>query len=229
VRILGAGRIAAARRGPRPPIRRADDAVTPALVLTLAVAYLLGALPATSLIIRRYAGVNIRSIGSGNAGAMNVLDHIGLAPALLVAFIDIGKGAFAVWLAYQLGLSDGHAVLAGLFVVAGHDWSIFMRFAGGNGTAPTVGALLVLLPEATLGAVALAFAIWLVTHSRRFAGLIGLLSVPATAYALEAPDELLLGAVVLIGLVFVKIGRFEGFHAREAAAIIAARAPGLRR
>lgn len=185
--------------------------MTPELALALAFAYLIGAVPATSLIVRWYAGVNIRSIGTGKPGAMNVLDHVGLAPALLAAGIDIGKGALAVWIAYQLELSDAHAVLAGLLAVIGHDWSIFLRLGGGNGTAPAVGALLVLLPEATLAAVALSFGLWVVVRSRRFAGLIGLLSVMPVAYALESPDGLVLGAAVIIGFVFVKIGSVEGF------------------
>ena len=185
--------------------------MTLALVLVLAAGYLVGSLPVSSLIVRWYAGTDIRAIGSGNAGAMNVLDHIGLAPALLVAFVDIGKGAAAVGLAYEAGLGDGAAVVAGLLAVAGHDWSIFLRLGGGNGTAPAVGALLVLLPEATLAAVALTFAVWVILRSRRLAGFVGLLSVTPIAYALREPDPLLLGALVLIAFVFVKIGRFEGF------------------
>ena len=185
--------------------------MTLALVLVLAATYLIGSVPASSLIVRWYAGVDIRATGSGKPGAMNVLDHVGLAPALLVAFIDIGKGAAAVGLAYQAGLGDGAAVTAGLFAVAGHDWSIFLRLRGGNGTAPAVGALLVLLPEATLAAVVLTFAVWVILRSRRLAGFVGLLSVTPIAYALQEHDPLLLGALVLVAFVFVKIGRFEGF------------------
>ena len=181
------------------------------IVLVLAASYLIGSLPAASLFVRWYAGVDIRAVGSGNAGAMNVLDQIGFAPALLVAFIDIGKGAATVALAYQAGLGDGAAVLAGLLAVAGHDWSIFMRLGGGNGTATAVGALLILLPAATLAAMVLTFAAWAIVRSRRFAGFVGLLSVTPIAYALREPDPLLLGALLLLAMVFVKVGRFEGF------------------
>ncbi|MDA1062469.1 MAG: glycerol-3-phosphate acyltransferase [Chloroflexi bacterium] len=187
------------------------EAVTPELVLVLAAAYLMGSVPATSLIVRWYAGVDIRSVGSGNAGAMNVLDEIGLAPALLVAFVDIGKGAAAVGLAYQVGLGDGAAVTAGLLAVVGHDWSIFLRLGGGNGTSPAVGALLVLVPAATLAAMVLTFALWVTLRSRRLAGFVGLLSVTPIAFALNEHDPLQLGALLLVMLVFVKIGRFEGF------------------
>ena len=184
--------------------------MTLAFVLVMAAAYLVGSLPASSLIVRWYAGADIRSVGSGNAGAMNVLDQFGLAPALLVAFVDIGKGAAAVALAYQAGLGDGAAVLAGLLAVVGHDWSIFLRLGGGNGTAPVVGALLVLLPAATLAAVVLSFGIWVVVRSRRFAGFVGLASVTPIGYALREPEPLLLGALLLLVFVFVKISRFEG-------------------
>src|SRR5207248_1356890 len=94
-------------------------------------------------------------MGTGNPGTMNVLDTVGWRAASLVAIGDVCKGAAAVALAYAAGLSDREAVLAALAAVAGHDWSIFLRFDGGNGTAAAVGGLLGILPFETLATTAI--------------------------------------------------------------------------
>ena len=181
------------------------------LVLVLGAAYLLGSTPSSYLVVRWMTGRDIRDIGSGNPGTMNVLDHVGLLPAVLVGAGDIGKGVAAVLLAYLAGLGDGAAVFAALLVVAGHDWSIFLRLGGGNGTGPTVGVLLALLPVATLISTVVAFLVWRVVGSRRLGGLTGLLAVTPFAYALGSPQVSVVGAAGLIALVFVKVWRVEGF------------------
>ncbi len=183
------------------------------LVLVLGAAYLLGSIHSSYLVVRWMTGRNIREIGSGNPGTMNVLDHVGLFPAVLVGVGDVGKGAAAVSLAYLVGLGDGAAVLPGLMVVAGHDWSIFLRLRGGNGTGPTLGALLALLPVATLISTVVAFLVWRAVGSRRLGGLAGLLAVTPFAYALGSPQAPMVGATGLIALVFVRVWRVEGFAA----------------
>ena len=105
------------------------------VAMAFAIAYLLGSIPTSYIVVYLLTGRDIRSIGNGNPGTMNVWDNVGLAPALLVAIGDIGKGMAAVSAAYLLGLGDTEAVLAALLAVAGHDYSIFLRFDGGNGTA----------------------------------------------------------------------------------------------
>ena len=183
----------------------------PALVLVLVAAYLLGSIPSSYLIVRSLTGEDIRRIGSGNPGAMNVRDHVGLGPALVVGAADIGKGAAAVWLAYLAGPGGAAAVLAGLMAVAGHDWSIFLRLSGGNGTGATVGAIIGLLPAAGLLGAVLAFVVWRVGATRRLAGLLGLLSVIPIAYVLDAQRTPMAGAALLLVLLFVRLWRVEGF------------------
>ncbi len=181
------------------------------LALVLLGAYLLGSIPSSYVIVRLVSGQDIRSIGSGNPGTMNVRDHVGWKPAIVVGAADIGKGAAAVGLAYAAGLGDIEAVLAGMMAVAGHDWSIFLRFHGGNGTGATVGALIALLPAPGLIAAVLAFVLWRLGASRRLAGLTALLSVIPIAYVLDAPPTPMLGVAVLVSLLFVKLWRVEGF------------------
>jgi len=103
--------------------------------------YLLGSIP-FGLVLTRMAGLgDIRTIGSGNIGATNVLrtGNKGLAAATLI--LDSGKGAFAVVLA-SWHLSHEAAAIAGLFAVLGHNFPVWLKFKGGKGVATTLGVLL---------------------------------------------------------------------------------------
>lgn len=181
------------------------------LAMVLATAFVLGSVPTSYIVVHLLTGRDIRTMGNGNPGTMNVWEHVGLWPALFVAFGDIGKGMAAVGIAYLAGLHDGEAVLAALVVVAGHDFSIFLRFRGGNGTAAAVGGLFALVPAATLPAAGLAFILFLVTGSKRWSGAVGLLLVPAFAYFVDYPDVKIVGVLLLLTVTALKIIRFEGF------------------
>ena len=111
------------------------------LILCAALGYLLGSIP-FGLVLTRAAGLgDIRSIGSGNIGATNVLrtGNKGLAAATLI--LDSGKGAFAALLASAL-LWPSAGVTAGLFAVIGHNFPVWLKFKGGKGVATSLGVLL---------------------------------------------------------------------------------------
>lgn len=179
--------------------------------IAFAVAYLLGSIPTSYLIVYLVTGRDVRSIGNGNPGTMNVWDNVGAVPAILVGLGDVGKGMAAVGVAYWLGYGDVVGILLGLTAVIGHDFSIFLRFHGGNGTAAAVGALLALVPTAVIPAAGVAVAITVVLHSKRVGGIIGLLLIPALAAWQAYPDVKVWGTVALLTVVALKIIRFEGF------------------
>ena len=181
------------------------------VAMALAIAYLLGSIPTSYIVVYLLTGRDVRGIGNGNPGTMNVWDNVGLAPALIVAVGDIGKGMAAVSIAYLLGLGNIPALFAGLMAVVGHDYSVFLRFHGGNGTAAAIGALMALVPIATLQACALAFVLYMVTRSKRLSGLVGLLAVPVLSYVASYSDVKIVGVVLLLTVTAVKIVRFEGF------------------
>lgn len=126
--------------------------------VAILVAYLLGSISFSYVIVRVLKGVDIRTIGSGNAGATNVLRACGMAPALLALVLDIGKGLAAVLVARWMGASTPVLGAVGLAAVAGHMYPVFLGFRGGKGVATAAGTLgsLALLP--TLAA-ALLFAV----------------------------------------------------------------------
>ncbi len=112
-------------------------------------AYLLGSISFSYLIVRLLKGIDIRTVGSGNAGATNVLRAAGKGPALVALVLDIGKGALAVVLARALGAGPGFVAAVGVAAVLGHVYPIWMGFKGGKGVATAAGTLLALVPWAT--------------------------------------------------------------------------------
>jgi glycerol-3-phosphate acyltransferase PlsY len=134
------------------------------LALVAVIGYLLGSIPIGYLLGRRQGKVDIRSIGSGKTGAANVFRTAGRKWGLLVAALDICKGALAVVVAGLIIRGDyllvgdsslwwlltSAQVLAALAAVAGHIWSPFLKFKGGRGVATFFGGLVALCPVAAL-------------------------------------------------------------------------------
>jgi len=137
------------------------------LGISLVVAYLIGSIPTSYIFTKIIKRTDIREHGSGNVGATNVFRIAGKVPAILVLVLDIFKGAFAVGFLPQIFFNsatspdmslEGYKILLGICVIAGHIWSVFLKFSGGKGVATTAGVLLLLAPKA-LAASAL---IWVI-------------------------------------------------------------------
>ena len=114
--------------------------------IAIICAYLIGSVPTAYVVARLSKGIDIRAIGSRNMGAMNVFYKVGFAEGLLVLTVDIGKGAGAVALARWLGVPMVYELLAGLAVVVGHIFPVFLSFHGGKGGATLIGIFAFLMP-----------------------------------------------------------------------------------
>jgi len=135
---------------------------------------------------RLVAGVDIRTLGSGNTGATNVWRSLGFKLGLGVAALDIAKGAAAALIGLWLG-NDLIAVLAGCAAMAGHWRPLFMGFArGGKIVATTGGVGLAVAPLATLSAAAVWIAIFLVTRYASLASMVSAIALPMFALLLDA-------------------------------------------
>jgi len=123
-------------------------------LLAILIAYLLGAIPFGYLVTRFTTGKDVRSEGSGNIGATNVLRAAGRGAAILTLLLDMAKGFGAVWIAGWLtGGSSGWMADAALAVMAGHAFPIFLGFKGGKAVATFFGAFLYLTPIPALAAL----------------------------------------------------------------------------
>ena len=181
------------------------------LAIVLVLAYLLGSIPTSYIVVHYLTGRDIRDLGDRNPGMMNVWDNVGMPAALVVGFGDIGKGTAAVSIAVLADLQEAAPILAGLLAIVGHNYSIFLLLHGGNGMATAVGAISALAPFAALPAILAAVAVWLLTGSRRAGGIVGLLLVPALAYVEAADSSVIAGIVILMTVTTLKIVSFEGF------------------
>jgi len=116
-------------------------------IFAIIIGYLLGSIPSAYIAARLATGKDIRQMGGGNVGGLNVRREVGAWPALAVGIVDLGKGAAAVAIAYWLlDLSPVFVLAAGLAAVIGHNWMVWLKFSGGKGIGVTIGALAVLLP-----------------------------------------------------------------------------------
>jgi glycerol-3-phosphate acyltransferase PlsY len=150
------------------------------------LSYLLGSISG-SLLLGRFKNIDIRTLGSGNAGGTNALRTVGPAFALGTIVIDILKGFipvyfFVLFINYSIPLSQ---VLFGIAAVAGHVFPIFYGFKGGKGAGTLIGVVLAIFPYSIL----FIFSVWLLTLiftgyvglSTMFAG-VTLVIITATSY-----------------------------------------------
>jgi glycerol-3-phosphate acyltransferase PlsY len=155
----------------------------PALIGALALGYLLGSIPFGLLLTRLFGGPDIRSIGSGNIGATNVLrtGRKGLAAATLLC--DMLKGTAAVLIARYL-FGPQAALIAGLGAFLGHLFPVWLGFKGGKGVATFIGVLLGFSWIAVLIFAAIWAAIAAATRYSSLSGLLACAATPAVLWSL---------------------------------------------
>jgi glycerol-3-phosphate acyltransferase PlsY len=128
--------------------------------------YLIGSIP-SGLVIGKLKGIDVREYGSGNIGTTNVVRTLGTRYGAVVLIADVLKGVIAVALARYIIGSAISETAAGLAAVAGHDWSLFLKFRGGRGVATSLGGLLpMVMPAPLSGIIGLAIFILVVLVSR---------------------------------------------------------------
>ena len=130
--------------------------------VTLAISYLIGAIPFGYFLVKWKTGQDIRQSGSGNIGATNVLRTTGRSAGVITLLLDIAKGFVAVWIAGWLIPDDPYLLwrsAAALAVMAGHAFPIFLNFKGGKAVATFIGAFLYLAPISLLAVLILFVAV----------------------------------------------------------------------
>jgi glycerol-3-phosphate acyltransferase PlsY len=175
------------------------------IVLAAAAAYVVGAIPVGYLVARMFGITDIRRHGSGNIGATNVLRTAGPVPAIATLLADVAKGYLAVTTAGAIAGAEPRVLALGaVAAVAGNCWSVFLRFRGGKGVATGLGALLRLVPLATLAALPVFLVVVISTRFVSLASLCGAACVPFGALALGAPRAVVTGAFAVAGIVVLR-------------------------
>lgn len=139
-----------------------------ALIISAALAYLIGALPIADRLSRR-SGVNIFESGTGLAGATNVLKTVGKLPAIFVFIGDMAKGVVVVFAAQRLfeGIDGVWIVVPVAAAVIGQWNSVFSRFKGGDGLVVLGGATIIAFPEYAIGFIGVACAAAIASVAQR--------------------------------------------------------------
>jgi acyl phosphate:glycerol-3-phosphate acyltransferase len=152
-------------------------------------AYLLGSIPVGYLLVRIFRREDIRTVGSGNIGATNVLRSGGKTLGAATFLLDVCKGALAVLLAAMIAGSVLPTVpqrnveaLAALFAVLGHMFPVWLHFRGGKGVATGFGVFLVAAPWAALSAITVFAIVCALTRYVSLASILGAASFPVFAW-----------------------------------------------
>ena len=178
-------------------------------VIMIALGYLMGSIPVGYLVVKLAKGMDVRQHGSGRSGGTNVWRAAGPWPAILTTVGDLLKGMCAVLIARAvLGSSVGE-VLVGVAAVVGHNWSIFLGWRGGAGTATNLGVISALSLPVALALIVIALLIGFVFRYASVASLAVAILAPiiflilalvAQHSLLHALYGLLAGAVVVLAL-----------------------------
>jgi glycerol-3-phosphate acyltransferase PlsY len=154
-----------------------------------ALAYLLGSVPVGYLLVRIFRKQDIRTVGSGNIGATNVLRSGGKGLGLATFILDTFKGAAAVLLGAALAApllptvpQRNVEALAALSAVIGHMFPVWLRFKGGKGVATGFGVFLVAAPWAALASIALFIVIFAITRYVSLSSILATASFPIFAW-----------------------------------------------
>jgi len=166
-------------------------------ILILLSAYLIGSLPFGYLAGKLIKRIDLRQEGSKNVGATNVFRVMGTLPAIVVLLLDISKGFLSIHLVslFKLGGSMGVSpqifnlvrILAGLAAIAGHNWTIFLKFRGGKGVATGCGVSLGLAPLPALVSLAIFVVVTGLTRYVSLGSMFAVLAFPLNCLLFKEP------------------------------------------
>ena len=166
-------------------------------------AYCIGSIPFALILARRW-GTDLRRVGSGNLGAANVMRASGVTAGVLVAALDMAKGAASVWLAARVGDGADLPAAAGLAAIIGHIYPVWLRFRGGKGVATACGVFAVLTPVAVPPVLAIFAAVVWLTEYVSLGSVLASMALPPLAYALGSPGPAVMAAAAASAIIIFR-------------------------
>ncbi|GHT42299.1 glycerol-3-phosphate acyltransferase [Endomicrobiia bacterium] len=191
-----------------------------AKVLYIIFTYLCGSIPFAYIIAKVVGKIDIRTVGSGNPGATNVLRTVGKGAGIATFAADILKGFIPVHFAIIYDCFSYSVVIAVVIAaIAGHMFTIFLNFKGGKGVATGLGVFLALMPWPSIIAFGIFGLVFIFSGYIALGSICSALSLPLTSYFLRySVGHIILSSAVAILIVYkhkTNINRFkEGSESR---------------
>jgi len=165
--------------------------------------YLIGSIPFSYIFPRLFTNVDVRSKGSGNVGATNVLRTAGIQAAILAFAGDLLKGAVAAWIGTAAG-GGWFLIICCMAAVIGHCYPIFLRFKGGKAVSSAGGIVLFLMPKIGITLLILFIGIVLVSRYVSLGSVTIALFLPLTAMLAAEPSNYVMLCWMLAVLVIYR-------------------------
>lgn len=175
------------------------------MTAAIVAGYLIGSIPFALLLARRWGTADLRVIGSGNIGAANVMRASGVTPAVLVAILDVAKGAASVALVQRFTPGDAAApAAAGFAAIIGHVYPIWLRCKGGKGVATACGVFAVLTPAVVPPVLAIFLATVALTKYISLGSVLATIALPPIAYAVGSPPATVIAAFAASAIILFR-------------------------
>ncbi|EPZ42656.1 hypothetical protein N007_14565 [Alicyclobacillus acidoterrestris ATCC 49025] len=173
-------------------------------ILSIIIAYLIGSISTSTIVVKMVSGKDIRQFGSGNAGATNTSRVLGTKWGIAVLVIDALKGMIALSIVSALAHANPVALaLSAIAVVVGHNWPIYFGFRGGKGIATTIGVLLWMAPLMTIIAGILCLVVIALTRYVSLGSLIFAILIPILLGVWAPSHEAALWASIVLALLSI--------------------------
>jgi len=187
------------------------------VVLIITICYLLGSVPFGYIVGKLFKKIDIREFGSGNIGATNALRILGPPLASFVVIGDIGKGIFSIYLVQYFNIDSSLILaIAGLAVICGHDWSLFLGFKGGKGIATTFGVVFALNPTISLLALIVGGVVVITTRYVSLASIFAIISIFIFTILFKQPYEyIIFSAIILVLGIFKHKDNIERLKSKK--------------
>jgi glycerol-3-phosphate acyltransferase PlsY len=169
--------------------------------MAILAAYGIGSTPFAWLLARRWGAPDLRGVGSGNVGAANAFRASGPTAGLLVAVLDVAKGAASVIVADRLGAGSGTTAAAGMAAIVGHIYPVWLQFRGGKGVATACGVFAILTPAAVAPALAVFVSTVWITKYVSLGSVLASVALPPIVYAIGSPAPIVAAACAACALI----------------------------
>lgn len=182
-----------------------------AYIVVAIIAYLLGSISFSVIFSKKFAGIDVRTVGSKNAGATNTLRTAGKKAAILTLLCDVLKGVISVLIAFLIGLMFDNVdksllvQIAGVSVVIGHVFPIFFKFKGGKGVATSLGVLLMINWQIALICLVFALVIMILTKMVSAGSILAAVLFPVLTIFISQNYLIPEGSYIVFGIILAVI------------------------